>query len=57
MKENDKSEPTTGRNSDRRNDDRRPAGGNNKPNFNRKPQEAPETDIAIKLAALKNKFK
>jgi uncharacterized protein len=57
MKENDKSEPTTGRNSDRRNDDRRPASGNNKPNFNRKPQEAPETDIAIKLAALKNKFK
>lgn len=52
MKENDKSEPTA-----RRNDDRRPAGGNNKPNFNRKPQEAPETDIAIKLAALKNKFK
>ncbi|WDF78103.1 Tex family protein [Mucilaginibacter sp. KACC 22773] len=51
MKENDKSEPTA-----RRNDDRRPAGGNNKPNFNRKPQEAPETDIAIKLAALKNKF-
>jgi len=52
MKENDKSEPTA-----RRNDDRRPAAGNNKPNFNRKPQEAPETDIAIKLAALKNKFK
>ncbi|QEC76874.1 Tex family protein [Mucilaginibacter ginsenosidivorax] len=52
MKENDKSEPAA-----RRNDDRRPAAGNNKPNFNRKPQEAPETDIAIKLAALKNKFK
>jgi uncharacterized protein len=52
MKENDKSEPAA-----KRNDDRRPGGGNNKPNFNRKPQEAPETDIAIKLAALKNKFK
>jgi uncharacterized protein len=52
MKENDKSEPAA-----KRNDDRRPAGGNNKPNFNRKPQEAPETDIAIKLAALKSKFK
>lgn len=51
MKENDKSSPA-----ERRNDDRRPAG--NKPAFNNKRQEqAPETDIAIKLAALKNKFK
>ncbi|MDN3580598.1 Tex family protein [Mucilaginibacter flavus] len=50
MKENDKSAPA-----ERRNDDRRPAG--NKPSFNKKPVEAPETDIAIKLAALKNKFK
>jgi uncharacterized protein len=51
MKENDKSE----RPQERRNDDRRPAG--NKPSFNKKPEQAPETDIAIKLAALKNKFK
>jgi uncharacterized protein len=50
MKENDKSNP-----SERRNDDRRPAG--NKPQFNKRPEPAPETDIAIKLAALKNKFK
>ncbi|SDE78976.1 uncharacterized protein SAMN05216464_109200 [Mucilaginibacter pineti] len=51
MKENDKSE----RPQERRNDDRRPAG--NKPSFNKKPEQTPETDIAIKLAALKNKFK
>jgi uncharacterized protein len=51
MKENDKSTP-----SERRNDDRRPA-GSTKPQFNKKPEQAPETDIAIKLAALKNKFK
>lgn len=50
MKENDKSNP-----SERRNEDRRPVV--NKPSFNKRPQEAPETDIAIKLAALKNKFK
>jgi uncharacterized protein len=50
MKENDKSAPQ-----ERRQDDRRPTG--NKPSFNKKPVEAPETDIAIKLAALKNKFK
>lgn len=50
MKENDKSNP-----SERRNEDRRPVA--NKPSFNKRPQEAPETDIAIKLAALKNKFK
>lgn len=50
MKENDKSAPQ-----ERRQDDRRPVG--NKPSFNKKPVEAPETDIAIKLAALKNKFK
>ncbi|GAA3978494.1 Tex family protein [Mucilaginibacter dorajii] len=50
MKENDKSAPQ-----ERRHDDRRSAG--NKPSFNKKPVEAPETDIAIKLAALKNKFK
>jgi uncharacterized protein len=50
MKENDKSNP-----SERRNEDRRPAG--NKPQFNKRPEPAPETDIAIKLAALKNKFK
>ncbi|SDP98940.1 uncharacterized protein SAMN05428975_4849 [Mucilaginibacter sp. OK268] len=52
MKENDKSAPQ-----ERRNDDRRPAGGNNKPTYNKKPAQEPETDIAIKLAALKNKFK
>jgi uncharacterized protein len=50
MKENDKSNP-----SERRNEDRRPTG--NKPQFNKRPEPAPETDIAIKLAALKNKFK
>ncbi|MDR6941753.1 Tex family protein [Mucilaginibacter pocheonensis] len=50
MKENDKSTPN-----ERRNDDRRPAG--NKPVYNKKPEQQPETDIAIKLAALKNKFK
>jgi uncharacterized protein len=50
MKENDKSAPQ-----DRRNDDRRPAG--NKPVYSKKPEQQPETDIAIKLAALKNKFK
>ena len=50
MKENDKSNP-----SERRNEDRRPVA--NKPSFNKRPQETPETDIAIKLAALKNKFK
>lgn len=50
MKENDKSNR-----SERRNEDRRPAG--NKPQFNKRPEPAPETDIAIKLAALKNKFK
>jgi len=50
MKENDKSNP-----SERRNDDRRPAG--NKPQFNKRPEPVPETDIAIKLAALRNKFK
>jgi uncharacterized protein len=50
MKESDKSSP-----GERRNDDRRPAA--NKPAFNKKPEQQPETDIAIKLAALKNKFK
>jgi len=50
MKENDKSAPQ-----ERRNDDRRPVG--NKPVYNKKPEQQPETDIAIKLAALKNKFK
>ncbi|HEY9197348.1 MAG TPA: S1 RNA-binding domain-containing protein, partial [Mucilaginibacter sp.] len=52
MKENDKSNPQP----ERRNDDRRPTG--NRPSHqNNRRQEAPETDIAIKLAALKNKFK
>jgi uncharacterized protein len=50
MKENDKSAPQ-----ERRNDDRRSVG--NKPVYNKKPEQQPETDIAIKLAALKNKFK
>jgi uncharacterized protein len=50
MRENDKSAPQ-----ERRNDDRRPVG--NKPVYNKKPEQQPETDIAIKLAALKNKFK
>ncbi|WP_183568821.1 Tex family protein [Mucilaginibacter sp. SP1R1] len=50
MKENDKSAPQ-----ERRSEDRRPAG--NKPTYNRKSEQQPETDIAIKLAALKNKFK
>ncbi|HMG10685.1 MAG TPA: Tex family protein, partial [Mucilaginibacter sp.] len=50
MKENDKSAPQ-----ERRNDERRPVG--NKPVYNKKPEQQPETDIAIKLAALKNKFK
>ncbi|AYL98481.1 Tex family protein [Mucilaginibacter celer] len=54
MKENDKSAPDQ----PRRNDDRRPQGGGNKPNFNNKRQERePETDMALKLAALKGKFK
>jgi uncharacterized protein len=51
MKENDKSEP-----GQRRNDDRRPQ-GNNKPNFNKRVEKEPETDMALKLAALKGKFK
>jgi uncharacterized protein len=51
MKENDKSAPQ-----ERRNDDRRPAG--NKPAFNNKRiEKEPETDMALKLAALKSKFK
>lgn len=50
MKENDKSAPQ-----ERRNEERRPVG--NKPVYNKKPEQQPETDIAIKLAALKNKFK
>lgn len=52
MKENDKSEPNQ-----RRNDDRRPQGNNNKPNFNKRVEKEPETDMALKLAALKGKFK
>lgn len=52
MKENDKSEPNQ-----RRNDDRRPQGSNNKPNFNKRVEKEPETDMALKLAALKGKFK
>ncbi|NOW94386.1 Tex family protein [Mucilaginibacter sp. SG564] len=53
MKENDKSAPQ-----ERRNNDRKPAGGNNnKPAYNKKPAQEPETDMALKLAALKNKFK
>jgi uncharacterized protein len=51
MKENDKSAPDQ-----RRNDDRRPQ-GNNKPNFNKRVEKEPETDMALKLAALKGKFK
>ena len=51
MKENEP-KPTT----ERRNEERKPF--NNKPAFNKRPaQQEPETDIAIKLAALKNKFK
>jgi uncharacterized protein len=49
MKENEPKQPQ------RRNEDSRPF--SNKPAFNKKPEPAPETDIAIKLAALKNKFK
>lgn len=52
MKENDKSAPDQ----QRRNDDRRPQGGN-KPNFNKRQEKEPETDMAVKLAALKGKFK
>ncbi|WP_076373883.1 Tex family protein [Mucilaginibacter lappiensis] len=52
MKENDKSAPQ-----ERRNDDRRPAGGNNKPTYNKRVEKEPETDMALKLAALKSKFK
>ncbi|SDG88557.1 Tex family protein [Mucilaginibacter gossypii] len=52
MKENDKSEPNQ-----RRSDDRRPQGNNNKPNFNKRVEKEPETDMALKLAALKGKFK
>jgi len=52
MKENDKSAPDQ-----RRNDDRRPQGNNNKPNFNKRVEKEPETDMALKLAALKGKFK
>ncbi|MGN8068337.1 Tex family protein [Mucilaginibacter sp. 22184] len=53
MKENDKSAPQ-----ERRNNDRKPAGGNNnKPAYNKKPAQEPETDMALKLAALKSKFK
>jgi uncharacterized protein len=52
MKENDKSTPDQ-----RRNDDRRPQGNNNKPNFNKRVEKEPETDMALKLAALKGKFK
>lgn len=56
MKENDKSAAPT----ERRTDDRRPQnnGNNNRPaNNNRKPEPQHETDIAIKLAALKDKFR
>lgn len=54
MKENEKTAPDQ----QRRNDDRRPQGGGNKPNFNTKRQDRePETDMALKLAALKGKFK
>jgi uncharacterized protein len=52
MKDNDKSEPNQ-----RRSDDRRPQGNNNKPNFNKRVEKEPETDMALKLAALKGKFK
>jgi uncharacterized protein len=53
MKDSDKSAPQ-----ERRSDDRRPsAGNNNKPTYNKKPVQEPETDIALKLAALKSKFK
>jgi uncharacterized protein len=52
MKENDKSAPDQ----QRRNDDRRPQ-GNNKPNFDKRVEKEPETDMAVKLAALKGKFK
>ena len=40
---------------ERRNEERRSA--NHKPQFNKRPEKEPETDIAIKLAALKNKFR
>lgn len=56
MKENDKSAAPA----ERRTDDRRPQnnGNNNRPaNNNRKPEPQHETDIAIKLAALKDKFR
>ncbi len=52
MKENDKSAPQ-----ERRNDDRRPGNGNNKPTYNKRVEKEPETDMALKLAALKSKFK
>ena len=52
MKENDKSAPQ-----ERRNNDRKPAGGNNKPTYNKRVEKEPETDMALKLAALKSKFK
>ncbi|MBB6128531.1 Tex family protein [Mucilaginibacter lappiensis] len=52
MKENDKSASQ-----ERRNDERRPAGGNNKPTYNKRVEKEPETDMALKLAALKSKFK
>jgi len=56
MKDSDKSAAP-----ERRTDDRRPQsnGNNNRPanNNNRKPEPQHETDIAIKLAALKDKFR
>jgi protein Tex len=55
MKDGDKSAAP-----ERRTDERRPQnnGNNNRPaNNNRKPEPAHETDIAIKLAALKDKFR
>lgn len=52
MKENDKSAPQ-----ERRNDDRKPGSGNNKPTYNKRVEKEPETDMALKLAALKSKFK
>jgi uncharacterized protein len=51
MKENEP-KPAGG---ERRSDDRRPF--NNKPSANRRVETEPETDIAIKLAALKDKFR
>ncbi len=55
MKDSDKSAAPA----ERRNDDRRPQNNNNnRPgNNNRKPEPQHETDIAIKLAALKDKFR